>query len=159
MPCPYVATPERDPRRRGGPQSGPSRRAGIVARKAGGNATGRVRLDSPARRPYNAAFTGNPLGRALGGAARSNRVDKAELVARLKELIVEGLKLVDLAPADIKEEDALFGEGLGLDSLDALELALIVEENFGVTIPDEDVGRNAFQSVSVLADYILQHRP
>ena len=86
-------------------------------------------------------------------------MDKAELVARLKELIVGGLKLVDLAPADIQEDEALFGEGLGLDSLDALELALIVEENFGVTIPDEDVGRNAFRSVSGLADYILQHGP
>jgi acyl carrier protein len=86
-------------------------------------------------------------------------VEKAELVARLKELVVSGLKLVDVAPADIREDEALFGEGLGLDSLDALELALIVEENFGVSIPDEDVGRQVFGSVSVLADYILAHKP
>jgi acyl carrier protein len=86
-------------------------------------------------------------------------VEKAELVARLKELVVTGLKLVDVAPADIREDEALFGEGLGLDSLDALELALIVEENFGVSIPDEDVGRQVFGSVSVLADYILAHKP
>jgi acyl carrier protein len=85
-------------------------------------------------------------------------VEKGELVARLKELIVEGLKLVDVAPADIREDEALVGGGLGLDSLDALELALIVEEHFGVAIPDEDVGRQAFGSVSVLADYILAHQ-
>ena len=85
-------------------------------------------------------------------------MDKSELVARLKERIVEGLKLVDLKPADIRDDEPLFGEGLGLDSLDALELALIVEETFGVAIPDEDVGRQVFASVSVLADYILQHK-
>ena len=92
------------------------------------------------------------------GAARSFGLEKNELVARLKELIIDGLKLVDLTPADINEDEPLFGEGLGLDSLDALELALIVEENFGVAIPDEDVGRQAFASISVLAGYILQHK-
>ena len=85
-------------------------------------------------------------------------MDRAELKTQLKTLLVEGLKLEDLAPADIKDEEPIFVDGLGLDSIDALELVVLVEERFHVVIPDEEVGKLAFASIDALADYVLsQH--
>jgi acyl carrier protein len=80
---------------------------------------------------------------------------RTELKQQLKTLLVEGLKLEDVRPADIVDQDPIFVEGLGLDSIDALELVVLVEERFGVTIPDEEVGKIAFASVDALADFIL----
>ena len=85
-------------------------------------------------------------------------MDKASLVAELKNLIIKALKLEDMKPDDIDAEAPLFGEGLGLDSIDALELVVALEKTYGIRIPDEDVGREAFGSVSVLAEYVLKHR-
>jgi len=73
----------------------------------------------------------------------------------LAELIVTALNLEGVAPADIDPEAALFKTGLGLDSIDALELVVLVEDNFRVTIPDEDVGQRAFASIDALTDFIL----
>lgn len=85
-------------------------------------------------------------------------MNRAELKAQLKSLIVEGLKLDDVWPDDIKDEEQIFVEGLGLDSIDALELVVLVEEKFHVVIPDEEVGKLAFASIEALTDYILaQH--
>ncbi|MFC1848661.1 phosphopantetheine-binding protein [candidate division CSSED10-310 bacterium] len=71
----------------------------------------------------------------------------------LKELIIRRLRL-EKEPADIDEVQPLFGEGLGLDSIDALELVVGLEEEFEITIPDEDVGKEAFASIKALSHYI-----
>jgi acyl carrier protein len=83
---------------------------------------------------------------------------RSSLIARIRAMIVTGLHL-DIQPEDISETRPIFGEdGLGLDSLDALELVVLVEEEFQVSIPDEEVGKRAFASVAVLADYIQSER-
>ncbi len=84
--------------------------------------------------------------------------ERRTLIDNLKTLLVEGLRL-EMQPHDIGDTTAIFGEGgLGLDSIDALELVVLVEDQFGVSIPDEEAGRRAFESVSVLADYIRAER-
>ena len=82
-------------------------------------------------------------------------MDRDALKHRLKVLLIEGLKLEDKRPEDIDDAAPIFVEGLGLDSIDALELVVLVEEHFHVTIPDEDVGQRAFASIDALADFIL----
>ena len=84
-------------------------------------------------------------------------MDRDRLRTEVKELLVSGLRL-DVRPADIADDAAIFGEGLGLDSIDALELVVLVEERFRVSIPDEEVGKRAFGSVNALVDFILQAR-
>ena len=84
-------------------------------------------------------------------------MDADRLRAEVKELLVSGLRL-DVRPADIADDAPIFGEGLGLDSIDALELVVLVEERFRVSIPDEEVGKRAFASVDALVDFILQER-
>jgi acyl carrier protein len=69
-------------------------------------------------------------------------------------MIIESLRLEDLDPEEIKADEPLFGDGLGLDSLDALELVVAVEKNFEVVIENEDQGKEAFVSLSGLARYI-----
>ncbi len=74
---------------------------------------------------------------------------------QLKDLIVESLALEDVEASEIKTEEALFVEGLGLDSIDALELALAIQEKFGVaTSPDDERNQELFYSVKTLADFI-----
>lgn len=81
------------------------------------------------------------------------------LVDELKHLIIETLKLEDLTPAAIDDEAPLFGEeGLGLDSIDALELTVALEKRFKVTIPDRETGKTALASVAALAAYVSAHR-
>jgi acyl carrier protein len=82
----------------------------------------------------------------------------AALRQDLKEVIVRELDLEGVRPEDIDEHAPLFGEGLGLDSLDALQLAMAVEERFGVVVPDGDGGKVAFASVNALAEYIAANR-
>ena len=82
-------------------------------------------------------------------------MEREQLKQRLKVLIVEGLKLEDKRPEDIDDTAPIFVDGLGLDSIDALELVVLVEDNFRVTIPDEDVGKRAFASIDALTDFIL----
>jgi acyl carrier protein len=73
----------------------------------------------------------------------------------LKELIVKELNLEGKSPSEIDDAAPLFGAGLGLDSLDALQLAMSVEEKFGVRVPEGDDARKIFASVNALADHIL----
>ena len=80
--------------------------------------------------------------------------DNALLIEFLRRMIIASLKLEDLDPAEIQEDEPLFGEGLGLDSLDALELVVAIEKHFGVVIENEDQGKEAFVSLSALARYI-----
>jgi acyl carrier protein len=75
----------------------------------------------------------------------------------VKQLLATGLRL-ELAPSEIPDDSPIFGDGLGLDSIDALELVVLVEEKFHVSIPDEEVGRQAFASVSALVQFILSER-
>lgn len=77
-----------------------------------------------------------------------------EIKTRIKTMIIEELYLEEVTPDGIDDAAALFGEGLGLDSLDALQLAVSIEECFGVRINDEDEGREAFASVNALASFI-----
>lgn len=76
----------------------------------------------------------------------------------IKELIVSELKLVGRDPASIEDDAPLFGEGLGLDSLDALQLAMSIEERFGVAIPEGEPARAIFRSVATLAGHVEAHR-
>ncbi len=73
---------------------------------------------------------------------------------KLKKMIVEELNLEEINPEEIEDDAPLFGEGLGLDSLDAVELVVLVEKHFGVEIKSLDKGRIAFQSINSLADFI-----
>jgi acyl carrier protein len=85
-------------------------------------------------------------------------VNRDELKRSLKTLLVEGLKLETVRPEDIQDSEPIFIEGLGLDSIDALELVVLIEERFGVSIPDEEVGKLAFASIDALADFILANQ-
>jgi acyl carrier protein len=82
-----------------------------------------------------------------------------DLKKDLKELIISSLNLADVTPDQIVDDAPLFQEGLGLDSIDALELAVAIERKYRVTIPDEAVGKQVFSSVSALAQYVSEHRP
>ncbi len=75
----------------------------------------------------------------------------------LKQLIIDELKLEDVEVAEIADDDMLFGEGLGLDSLDAVELVVILKKKYGVDLEDMDEAREAFTSVKTLADYIREN--
>lgn len=78
-----------------------------------------------------------------------------DLEKQLKEVIVESLMLEDVKPEEIDSEDALFVDGLGLDSIDALELAIAIDKKFGVRIkPDDEDTRKVFASVKSLASYL-----
>lgn len=79
-------------------------------------------------------------------------------VEKLKAILVKELNLEELAPEDIDENAPLFGEGLGLDSLDAVELVVILQKHFGIEIKDMEEGKSAFQSVNALAAYIEGRR-
>jgi acyl carrier protein len=81
-----------------------------------------------------------------------------DLIQKIKQLIIQRLKLVDMTPGMIESNAPLFGEGLGLDSIDALELVLGLEKEFGVIIPDAEVGKKVFQSVKTMAQYVVEQQ-
>ena len=80
------------------------------------------------------------------------------LIEKIKQLIITRLRLVDMTPEMIENNAPLFGEGLGLDSIDALELVLGLEKEFGVVIPDAEVGKKVFQSVRTMAQFVLEQQ-
>ena len=85
--------------------------------------------------------------------------DSVDLEAEIKQLIIDSLMLEDLTVAEIESDAPLFVEGLGLDSIDALELAMALEERFGVEIQDDpDKNREIFASVKSLAAFVLSQR-
>jgi acyl carrier protein len=77
----------------------------------------------------------------------------------LKVKIIESLKLQDITPEQIDDDAPLFGTGLGLDSIDALELVVLLEKEYGIVIKDIEEGRPAFRSVKTLAEFITAKRP
>lgn len=82
----------------------------------------------------------------------------AELIEKLKAEIIEALNLEDLEPKDIDKDSPLFGDGLGLDSIDALELIVLLEKNYGIKLQDPKEGKKVFFSVQTMADYINEHQ-
>jgi acyl carrier protein len=80
------------------------------------------------------------------------------LIEKIKQLIIQRLKLEDMTSEMIETDAPLFGEGLGLDSIDALELVLGLEKEFGVIIPDAEVGKKVFQSVRAVAQYVVENQ-
>ncbi|MGB7392928.1 MAG: phosphopantetheine-binding protein [Pricia sp.] len=82
----------------------------------------------------------------------------SELKQELKEKIIEQLNLEDVAVEEIQDTDPLFGEGLGLDSIDALELIVMLDKDYGIKLADPKQGRDIFESVETMAGYIKEHR-
>jgi acyl carrier protein len=85
-------------------------------------------------------------------------MDHAKLRADIKQLIVTELNLQGRSPEAIEDDAPLFGAGLGLDSLDALQLAMVIEEKLGVRIPEGDEARSIFASVRAIADHVARVR-
>ena len=80
------------------------------------------------------------------------------LKQELKGRIIEVLNLEDITPADIQDTDALFGDGLGLDSIDALELIVLLDKEYGIKLADPKQGKEIFQSVETMAQFIAENR-
>ena len=80
------------------------------------------------------------------------------LIAKLKVKIIDTLSLLDVAPEDIGDDDLLVGGDLGIDSIDVLELVLMLEKDYGVKIESKDVGVQAFASVRALAGFVGKNR-
>ncbi len=97
----------------------------------------------------------------LGEEVRmSEQIPEQELASikqKLKELLVSSLSLEDISPEDIQDDEPLFGDGLGLDSLDAVEIVVLLQRNFGLEIKDMEKGRQIFQSVTTLAEYVYEN--
>ena len=82
-----------------------------------------------------------------------------EEILELKELIISGLNLEDVAPGDINDDEPLFGDGLGLDSVDALELGLLVQKKYGIVLNSKTQNlKQIFSSVASLAQYLAENR-
>lgn len=81
-----------------------------------------------------------------------------ELTEQLKAQIIEVLNLEDMTPADIDANAPLFGEGLGLDSIDALELIVLLEKEYGIRLSNPAEGKAIFASVATMADYVSKNR-
>lgn len=80
------------------------------------------------------------------------------LKQELKEKIIDALNLEDLTPQDIEDDAPIFMEGLGLDSIDALELMLLMEKNYGVRLTSPAEGKQVFKSINTMAEYIQANR-
>jgi len=81
-----------------------------------------------------------------------------DLKLELKNKIIEVLNLEDVAIEEIKDADPLFGGGLGLDSIDALELIVLLDKDYGIKLSDPKKGKEIFQSIEVMAKYIEENR-
>ncbi|HET8810539.1 MAG TPA: phosphopantetheine-binding protein [Flavobacteriaceae bacterium] len=82
----------------------------------------------------------------------------SDLRTELKEKIIEQLNLEDMEVADISDNELLFGDGVGLDSIDALELIVLLEKDYGIKLTDPKEGKKIFVNISTMADYIEANR-
>ena len=82
----------------------------------------------------------------------------SDLHTELKKSIIEQLNLEDMEVSDIENDEPLFGDGLGLDSIDALELIVLLEKDYGIKLSDPNQGREIFNSINTMADFIEQNR-
>ncbi|MEN7973782.1 MAG: phosphopantetheine-binding protein [Verrucomicrobiota bacterium] len=80
----------------------------------------------------------------------------AEIREKLKVLLVDQLSLEDIDPKDIEDDSELFGEGLGLDSLDAVEIVVMLQRNFNIETKDMEKNREVFRTISTLADFVYE---
>jgi acyl carrier protein len=85
-------------------------------------------------------------------------METIELKEQLKKQIIEFLNLISVKPEDIKDEDPLFGEGLGLDSIDSIELIVLLGREYGIDIKDPKEGRKILTNINTMAAYIEEHR-
>ncbi|MCX6204799.1 MAG: phosphopantetheine-binding protein [Bacteroidetes bacterium] len=85
-------------------------------------------------------------------------MERTELISQLKKQIVVFLNLQSVNPEDIKNDELLFGEGLGLDSIDSLELIVLLSREYGIVIEDPKEGRKILVDINTMADYIEQNR-
>lgn len=81
-----------------------------------------------------------------------------ELVLKLKEQIIEALKLDDLTPEEIDSQAPLFGDGLGLDSIDALEIIVLLEKQYGIRLANAAEGKTIFTNIENIAKYVYENR-
>jgi len=81
-----------------------------------------------------------------------------ELIVKIKEQVIEVLNLEDIEPDDIDTDAPLFGDGLGLDSIDALELIVLLEKQYGIKIEDPKDGKKIFYSIRTIAEYIEEKK-
>lgn len=81
-----------------------------------------------------------------------------ELILELKKKIIDALNLEEMTPDDIDTDDALFGEGLGLDSIDALELIVLMEKDYGIKLANPAEGKAIFKNIRTIAEYVSNHR-
>ena len=81
------------------------------------------------------------------------------LTEELKEKIITQLNLEDITVEDLADDTPLFGDGLGLDSIDALELIVMLDKSYGIKLADPKEGRKVFETVQTMADYIEKNRP
>ena len=85
-------------------------------------------------------------------------MDKEQLKQQLKEQIIEALNLLSVKPEDIKDDEPLFGEGLGLDSIDSIELIVLLNRKYGIDIKDPKEGRKILVDINTMVDYIEKNR-
>lgn len=83
----------------------------------------------------------------------------SELTQELKERIITQLNLEDITADDLQDDTPLFGDGLGLDSIDALELIVMLDKSYGIKLADPKEGRKVFETIQTMADYIEANRP
>jgi len=88
-----------------------------------------------------------------------SKIDPPDLKQSLKIMIVQELNLVDVNPWEIEDDDPLFGDKFGLDSIDAVEVVFQIKAHFGVVIRDMKEGRKVLQSINTLSEFIEKHRP
>jgi len=81
-----------------------------------------------------------------------------QLKQQLKEQIIEFLNLIDVKPEDIKDDEEIFGQGLGLDSIDAIELIVLLERKYGIKIKDPKEGRKILVDINTIVAYVEEHR-